>query len=291
MDIIITMAGHSRRFKEQGYKEPKFLIPIANKPMISWVCNMFDTENDKYHFIINEDQAKEFPDILECLKDIVKSFDVKIIVMHEKGPVYSALQVDDIESFSSTIVTYCDFFVEWDYNKFKKDALDNDWDAAIPSFKGFHPASFGDTYYAYTRQDDNNNLIELREKQPFTNKRHEEYANSGVYYFKSGQLFKKYSDQLEQQGYGDFKEGYVSLLANLFVKDNLIVKITDIDKFICFGTPEDVEQFQSWYEFFTNKRDTEVYYCKGQEKQEYRYWKVFFEKWCANEYKSSCFSR
>jgi CTP:phosphocholine cytidylyltransferase-like protein len=34
MNIIITLAGHSRRFKEAGYKVPKFLIEINGKRML-----------------------------------------------------------------------------------------------------------------------------------------------------------------------------------------------------------------------------------------------------------------
>ena len=35
----------------------------------------------------------------------------------------------------------------------------------IPSFIGLHPSSFGITNYAYTKLNDNNELIELRESK------------------------------------------------------------------------------------------------------------------------------
>ena len=42
------------------------------------------------------------------------------------------------------------------------------YDGGIPSFKGFHPASFGDTLYAYMRVNSNDEMLELREKKCFT---------------------------------------------------------------------------------------------------------------------------
>ena len=37
----------------------------------------------------------------------------------------------------------------------------------------------------------NNELIELREKQSFTTKRHEEHASVGIYYFANWDIFSK----------------------------------------------------------------------------------------------------
>ena len=53
MHVIITMAGHSRRFKKAGYQVPKFLIEIDGEPMISHVVSMFDSQDD-FYFIINK---------------------------------------------------------------------------------------------------------------------------------------------------------------------------------------------------------------------------------------------
>ena len=42
MRVIITLAGHSRRFKSAGYNLPKFLIKIDGKPIVSHVLDLFD---------------------------------------------------------------------------------------------------------------------------------------------------------------------------------------------------------------------------------------------------------
>ena len=247
MHIVITLAGHSRRFKEAGYSTPKFLINIEQKTMLEHVLSMFD-ERDHFHFVLNDEQVHQNPEITQWLKGLTLINSVKVIPIHEKGPVHSVLQIDCIPDSEPIIITYCDFIVEWDYRRFKREIAG--YAAAIPAFQGFHPASFGDTNYAYMRVDENNNLLELREKQSFTNERHKEYASTGIYYFANWNLFATYAKKLSIDDYQGLKEGYVSLLANLFVKDELPIKVTEVRKFICWGTPEDLEQYLFWSKYF-----------------------------------------
>lgn len=247
MHIVITLAGHSRRFKAAGYSTPKFLIKIEEKTMLEHVVGMFD-DHDHFHFVLNEEQVHQNPEIIQWIKGLSPINSVKVIPVHEKGPVHTALQIDCIPDSEPVIIAYCDFIVEWDYRSFKREIAG--FMAAIPAFHGFHPASFGDTYYAYMRVDENNNLLELREKQSFTSERHKEYASAGIYYFANWHLFTAYAKKLSLDGCQGLKEGYVSLLANLLVKDGLPIKVTEVKKFICWGTPEDLEQYLFWARYF-----------------------------------------
>ncbi len=249
MQIIITLAGHSRRFKSHGYNLPKFLIDIDGIPMIQHVVNMFGAD-DSFHFVLNSDQIKEFPQIEKILRSTAKKTELVIIEPHELGPTHSAMQVKNIANEDEVIISYCDFFVDWNYNNFKRQVYG--YDGAIPSFKGFHPASFGDTYYAYMRVNENDEMLELREKNSFTPKRHEEFASAGIYYFKNWKLFKDYAIKLHQNGFENLKEGYVSLLFNPMVRDGCKIKVTEIEHFICFGTPEDLAQYNFWSKYFSS---------------------------------------
>lgn len=253
MHIIITLAGHSRRFKEAGYNKPKFLIDIDGLKMIEHVVKMFDSK-DKYYFVINKQQIKNNPGIINELKGITKNVKIVVIEPHEIGPTYSALQVKKIPLEDEVIISYCDLYVSWDYDLFKREIYG--YDGAIPSFRGFHPASFGNTYYAYLRVNENNELLELREKASFTQTRHEEFASAGIYYFHEWRLFLKYSEILLKEGFGNLNEAYISLIYNLMINDKLKIKVTEVDKFICWGTPNDVKQYLNWSRYF-NKLDQE----------------------------------
>lgn len=250
MNIIITLAGKSKRFYDEGYTKPKFLLEIDGKPMILHIADMFSTK-DKFYFIFNNNQLRNNPEIYNIIETNVLNFEIISIKEHSEGPVYSAYQVKSISADEPVIITYCDFFVEWNYEKFKNEAIN--YDMAIPSFKGFHPASFGETTYAYSKVNSDNELVMLKEKESFTNNRKEEYANSGIYYFKTWKTFKENTSQLIKKGYGPLKEGYVSLIANYILNNGGKVLVTEVRKFICWGTPKDYEIYRFWSECFLQK--------------------------------------
>lgn len=259
MDILITSAGKSKRFKKEGYLKPKFLLQIDEKPILLHVTEMF-SKDDTFHFVFNKKHVSEYPEILEIIKINIKKYNIYEIEPNDEGPVYSALQVTGIPDKSPFILSYCDFFVEWNYTEFKN--IVHGYDMAIPSFKGFHPASYGKTTYAYTKVDNKNELIDLKEKESFTKNRVDEYANSGIYYFKNWKTFDINSNKLMEEGYGILNEGYASLIANIINQNGGKVLITEITKFICLGTPEDYEMYKFWSDYFLGKEfSTPPNYC------------------------------
>jgi NDP-sugar pyrophosphorylase family protein len=262
MNIVITLAGHSRRFKALGYSKPKFLIEIDGRSIISHVVDMFD-EEDEFHFVLNSEQVKQYPEIINILNSLAKKAKIHVIKPHEKGPVFSVLQINSIKDEEEIIISYCDFIVDWNYKKFLKEV--RGYDGAVPSFKGFHPASFGHTYYAYMRVNEKNEMLELREKNSFTDARHDEPASTGIYYFKNWQIFKKYANKIMIDGFENLKEGYVSLLFNPMAHDGLKILVNYVSKFICLGTPEDLEQYLFWSKYFNHKQD--VSFIKKSSKQ------------------------
>jgi len=252
MNVIITLAGHSRRFKAAGYKVPKFLVEIDGKTMLEHVIDMFSPE-DSFYFIANKQQVQEYPDLQQIIDRNLRKAKLIAIEPHEMGPTYTILQAnEDLPLGEPVLVTYCDFFVEWDYKDFL--AQIPGYQAAIPCFKGFQPSSFGHTKYAYIRHTPDFEMLELQEKQSFTDNRIEEYASSGIYYFESYALFKECAAQLMEDGFGNLTESYVSLLTNIVLQKGGKVKVTKVEKFICWGTPEDLSMYLFWADYFLKNR-------------------------------------
>jgi NDP-sugar pyrophosphorylase family protein len=249
INVIIPLSGHSRRFRKEGYLKPKALLPVGKKPMIEHVVDMFDNKICSFHFVINNEQADQNPDLEEYLVKLVPNATVTIIKPHDLGPVFSLKHLNKLDSNAPIIISYCDFVVEWNFRRFINSVTN--FDGAIPAFKGFHPASFGDTFFAYMSTDFENNLLELREKNSFTKERCKEPASAGIYYFREKRVFDYYADELLSNMPEEFNEAYVSLLYNFMIRDNLKVLVTDVSKFICLGTPSDYEQYKFWFEYFT----------------------------------------
>ena len=109
----------------------------------------------------------------------------------------------------------------------------------------------GSTNYAFMR-DEKQWMLEIKEKEPFTNNRMQEYASNGTYYFKKGSYVKKYFQELMNRDINLKGEYYVSLIYNLLVEDGLKVSIYDIQHMLQWGTPQDVEEYNTWSKYFRN---------------------------------------
>ena len=248
MHIIIPMSGIGKRFIDAGYIDPKPLIIVDDKPIIEHVCDLFPGES-KFTFICNSKHLSE-TNMRQVLLGIKPNANIVEIPNHKKGPVYAVSLIEEyIEDEEEVIVNYCDFGTYWDYNDFLKHTRDRNADGAIPAYKRFHPHMLGSTNYAFMR-DKEQWMLEIKEKEPFTDNRNNEFASNGTYYFKKGKFVKKYFNELIREDLNLNGEYYVSLIYNLLVRDNLKVSIYDIQHMLQWGTPEDVQEYNTWSKYF-----------------------------------------
>ena len=248
MNIVITCAGKSKRFKKEGFNIPKFMLPLNNETVISKILDNYD-DSDNFHIVITEKQAEENIYLKSYLKKLKKNIYLNIIKEHNKGPSFSAIQAKTCESKNDVIISYCDFLLDWDYKKFKREIFEYDY--GITSFKGFHPSSFSGTLYCYLKVK-NNQVTDLREKKSFTKNTSEEFASTGSYYFKDFSLFKEYSLKALNSKFLNktFKEIYVSLPYLFLIKEKKKILNFEVNKFISLGTPKDYFEYINWQNFF-----------------------------------------
>lgn len=253
MQIVIPMSGVGKRFLEAGYTEPKPLIAVDGKPMIEHVVNLFPGESN-FIFVCNNDHLGETP-MRSVLERIAPGARIVGIAPHKKGPVHAVAQVFDlIGDDEETIVNYCDFSKFWDYGEFLRSVRESAADGAISAYRGFHPHMLGTTNYAFMRND-GNWMLEIKEKEPFTDNRMNEYASDGTYYFRQGRILKKYFRELMARDLHLNGEYYVSLVFNLLKEDGLRVRIHEIEHMLQWGTPQDLEEYQGWSDYFRHLGD------------------------------------
>jgi hypothetical protein len=136
----------------------------------------------------------------------------------------------------------------WDYDMFKKSAAESGCDGAVPCYTGFHPHLLKEkNLYASCKVDEYENLIEIREKFSFETDKLKARHSPGLYYFKTGALFKKYAKKLMEGGPAIKGEYYASLPYNYMVRDGLTVWVpANVEKFCQWGTPEDLAEYLFW---------------------------------------------
>jgi NDP-sugar pyrophosphorylase family protein len=247
MKIIVPMAGFGDRFVKAGYQDPKPLIKVNGKRIIEYICEMFDIKNDDFVFICNEMHLQQ-TDMQNLLKSLIPSSKILTIPPHKKGPVFTVLNSDVMQNINDdeeVIVTYCDNPYVWNYEDFKNWVKEKNSDGCILSHAGFHPHRLSPTFMAHIK-DDNLKVLEIKEKEPYSDNFITEQASTGTYYFKKGEYIRKYFNMLMDLDINYKGEYYVTLVYNLLIKDNLLVHAYPTEFVTVFGTPEEVAAFEAW---------------------------------------------
>ena len=256
MQIIIPMTGNGSRFKQLGYKDLKPLIEVQGKPMIEWVVKMFPGDEKNIIFLCRKEHLESIDNMQSILNNIAPGATIySIDHWQKKGPVNDVMNAEDIINDNEpVIVSYCDYYMQWNYNKFKADVTKSKCEGAIPCYSGFHPhLIYKDNLYASCKIDSDNNLIEIKEKYSWEKDKQQSLHSPGVYYFKSGALLKHYYQKLLESDNQINGEYYSSLPYNYMVEDGKKVWCPlNVGRFCQWGTPKDLEESRYWLDKINN---------------------------------------
>ena len=248
MKIIIPFTGDGLRFVNAGFDRLKPFILIANKSIIERNIGIFDPKDHKdIIFITRNDHIQKYDYILPTLKQIAPAAQIVILDNAEKkGPVVNIMKIQDlIADDEEIVVNYCDYYMHFNWQKFKEDISIRKCDGAIPCYSGFHPHLLAkNNFYASCKVDNNQNLVAIKEKFSWTDNKEKSLHSAGLYYLKSAKLLKKYYKILIDNNDNINGEFYCSLPYNYMVNDNLQVWCpANVDKFCQWGTPKDLKEF------------------------------------------------
>lgn len=248
LQLVVPMSGLGKRFLDAGYTTPKSFIEVDGKPMVQHVVELFPgVKAENTMFICNNELESRY---LQQLRYLRPGSSTRLVSVGLRGPVDVVdACADSIDDDRPVIVTYSDYGTDWNFQKFLQDA--DDFDGAIACYRGFHPHMLGTDNYAFVREQDGV-LLEIKEKEPFTDNRMNEYASNGTYYFSSGRLMKKYFRALIDSGETVKGEFYVSMVYNLMAADGLRTKVFEIERMLQWGTPHDLEIYRGWSRYFVD---------------------------------------
>lgn len=244
--LIIPMSGIGKRFQDEGYVEPKFLIKVLGKTIIQHVIQMFPTIEDIV-FIVNKEHCSN-PSfrLKEHLREIAPSSKIFEIDGHNKGPGWAILEASSlIDLERPIIVNYCDFNAIFDYEKLEKE-LASGIDGVIMTYDGFHPHMIRSQQFAYVKKNIYNEVIEIQEKKPFTNNPLLEEASTGTYGFRNGKILLDALNDQVKLNYDLNGEYYISLTYKAMLRKNLRIKTSKVKFFMQWGTPQDLSDFNYW---------------------------------------------
>jgi len=236
MCVVITMAGLGSRFRNAGFKIPKYMITAKNKTLFEWSMeSLLDYNSNvyKYVFLVQaRDNASDF------IRDKCKYYNIKNLEIIEidyptDGQATTAMLAIPFCIIEKPVLIYnIDTYIE----PFELKLIDISGDGHIPCFH-----AEGD-HWSFVKLDKNGNVIEVKEKNRIS-----DYCSLGAYYFSSAKLFNDlYNEYFTKENmHDDMKEKYIAPLYNLMIKKKMSVTMITIksSKVHVLGTPEELKIF------------------------------------------------
>jgi HAD superfamily hydrolase (TIGR01509 family) len=236
LNVLIPLAGMGSRFSDAGYIFPKPLIEINGKPMIQVVIENLNIKAN-YIFIIQKEHDEKYnlKKVLEILKPNCKVVYTEGIT--EGAACTTLLAKEFIDNEHPLLIANSDQFINWDQNEAMYYFTTTEADGGILTFESSHPK------WSYARLDDSGMVDLVAEKEPISKN-----ATVGVYYWKHGADYVKYTNQMIDSNKRVNNEFYVCPVYNEAINDGKKLLIKNIDKMWGIGTPEDLNYFLSSYD-------------------------------------------
>ena len=233
INVVIPMAGAGSRFEIAGYDVPKPFIMFQNKMMIEHVLTSFENINPNIVLVLQE---KFLTEQKQQISKLMNNYSLDFITVPKltMGAAITALASHKkINPDYDIIFADCDnIFNPDDISDFLTYTRKNNLDGALLTFNSNKPC------FSYAKTDTNGYLIQTKEKEVISN-----HAISGIYYFKTLELFKDAVIDLIVESDLTKGEFYLSNVYNHLLKFTTKIGIYDIPKFDCVGTPEQLNNY------------------------------------------------
>lgn len=256
MQVVITMAGLGQRFKDSGETVAKPFVTVGDQSALKHLTDILP-EDWKIYFAVG-DHLRSVQTELEIQKLNRPNYELKYVPYSARGPIDTVRSVlPELDNNEPVIVSYCDYTMIWDAAEFINQIQKTKSDAAIVSYKGFHPTYLGPNSYCHLQVDENSFVTDLQEKKLFTGDLQSEWTSCGMYYFKSAAFLQDCLSEQEKQNLCYQREGknsefYTSLSLKAMKNKKPEIKILNyqIPYFIQFGTPFDIQLYEYWKNYF-----------------------------------------
>lgn len=202
MNLIYTMAGQYARFKKEGFKIPKYLLPWGASNILSTTIDLMSGGFDNIFFIVNKRDSQYFNHLRMIMKNKGISLDNIIVISDTESQNETAFEgLNQIKSELQGPVFFHNvdtFLFNRDFKNIKRSIVNND---------GYIDVFNSNSHeYSYVISEDGL-VMEVAEKVLIS-----ETASSGLYGFKDSRTYLKY-----------YKSGFIIDMFSQMIKDKCSV--------------------------------------------------------------------
>ena len=269
MKILIPMAGEGKRFQDAGYKESKPGILTYDRrtgkklPMVICATKDIPGIRERGDNLIFVDRSFHRTDGTETaiLLEYPNARFFRVDHLTEGQACTCLLAKDIIDDDEELLIAGCDNGMEFDSNAFS-DAV-RESDVLVFTYRHNETVLDNPKAYGWVKTDKNGNVEKISVKQPISDQPLEDHAIVATFWYRKGSIFVQSAQQMIDNNDRINQEFYVDQSVNYAIQQGWRVKVFEIDRYICWGTPVDYETYQKtfeyWYGFWNEINDKKKY--------------------------------
>lgn len=237
MNILVLMAGDSRRFEEAGYAFPKNLVEIDGLPLAERVLRQLEPllPRGRVISVVREEEDRRFH-TADVVRLICPSATVVPVPALESGAACTALlAVEHLVRDEPLLIFNGDQIISRDLSAIVADFEDRGLDGGTIVFNAVHPR------WSYVRLGEDGLVVEAAEKRPIST-----HATAGAYWYRrAGDFLDAVMDMIRKDARVDGRF-YVCPAFNEMILRQARIGIVEIarDEYHSFATPQGVREYE-----------------------------------------------
>ncbi|MGD9722736.1 MAG: NTP transferase domain-containing protein [Pirellulales bacterium] len=249
MQLVVPMAGAGRRFAEAGYTLPKPLIPVGGMPMVARAVSDLPPA-DRIVFVCHPDHVAEYR-IDRTLAELFPGCRIVTTPGLTEGQACSVrLAAEHLDPERPVLVAACDNTHVYDRNRWERMSRDPSIDALLWTYRRDPRVLVRPEWYGWARVGDQQQVHEVSVKRPLSTAPLDDHVVSGCFWFRSARLMLAGIDRLVADNVQVNNEFYLDSVVNVLLAESRRVLAFEVDKYIGWGTPEDLEDYLRWQRHF-----------------------------------------
>ena len=248
--LLMPMAGLGSRFNNTEYKLPKPLIEVDQEAMS--VKAYKDIPAAKNNIAVLRKDLIGIEDLKTTLEKEFTNLNIIELDQLTNGQAITCYQaLKEVEDLSGPLtISACDNGVIFNNDELKSLLFDEDVDIIVWAAKGYPGASRNPDMYGWLHADENNKILEVSVKKPLSNP-DEDFVIIGTFTYKNANMFNSSVESLIKRGGAINSEFYIDSSIEDSINQGLVCKIFEVEKYICWGTPNDLRTYEYWESCFS----------------------------------------
>lgn len=247
------MAGEGQRFKDAGYTTPKPLIDTDGVPMVVRAAKSLPVA-DKYIFVCRTSHL-EITAIEATLKQHFKNVVVITVDKLTEGQAMTCmLAKDHIPDDAELTIGASDNDMTYDQTMVDDLFNDNQIDGWIWTFRQNPAVLQNPAMYGWVKTDEStDNATQILCKIPISDKPLNDHAVIGAFTFKKAKIFFDAVEAMVKANSRINNEFYVDIAADFAIQAGHNIKVLEVERYICWGTPKDYVEYNYWLQYFKKR--------------------------------------